>query len=68
MKLAQGDEAKRRGRVAHPHQRARRVVCQQGRVERGAHPRSSVEAQKSCADVIIPLDELPPHHIDRRVL
>ena len=60
----------RRGRVAHPHQRARRVVqVVQGRVERGAHPESSVEAQKSLgADIIIPLDELPPYHIDRAVL
>ena len=32
-------------------------------------PESSVEAQKSLgADIIIPLDELPPYHIDRAVL
>lgn len=32
-------------------------------------PESSVEAQKDLgADIIIPLDELPPHHIDPRKL
>ena len=32
-------------------------------------PESSVEAQKNLgADIIIPLDELPPYHIDRAVL
>ena len=32
-------------------------------------PESSVEAQKSLgADIIIPLDELPPYHIDQAVL
>ncbi len=32
-------------------------------------PESSVQAQKSFgADIIIPLDELPPYHIDRRIL
>ena len=32
-------------------------------------PESTVEAQKKIgADIIIPLDELPPYHIDRQVL
>jgi queuine tRNA-ribosyltransferase len=32
-------------------------------------PESSIQAQKDIgADIIIPLDELPPHHIDREVL
>ncbi|KAL7496248.1 hypothetical protein ACHAWT_004469 [Skeletonema menzelii] len=32
-------------------------------------PESSIQAQKDIgADVIIPLDELPPHHIDRDLL
>lgn len=32
-------------------------------------PESSVQAQKALgADIIIPLDELPPYHIDKRVL
>ena len=32
-------------------------------------PESSIQAQKSLgADIIIPLDELPPYHIDRNVL
>lgn len=32
-------------------------------------PESTVQAQKSIgADIIIPLDELPPYHIDRNVL
>jgi len=32
-------------------------------------PESTVEAQKKIgADIIIPLDELPPYHIDRKVL
>merc|ERR1711862_24565 len=32
-------------------------------------PESSIQAQKSLgADIIIPLDELPPYHIDRDVL
>ena len=32
-------------------------------------PESSVQCQKSLgADIIIPLDELPPYHIDRNVL
>ncbi|KAL7540433.1 hypothetical protein ACHAXR_010110 [Thalassiosira sp. AJA248-18] len=32
-------------------------------------PESSIQAQKDIgADIIIPLDELPPHHIDREAL
>eukprot|EP00804_Cyclotella_cryptica_P009520 CCRYP_006233-RB/>CCRYP_006233-RB protein AED:0.15 eAED:0.15 QI:168/1/1/1/0.5/0.6/5/2137/440 len=32
-------------------------------------PESSIQAQKAIgADIIIPLDELPPHHIDRDML
>lgn len=32
-------------------------------------PESSIQAQKDIgADIIIPLDELPPHHIDRALL
>lgn len=32
-------------------------------------PESSIQAQKNIgADIIIPLDELPPHHIDRDTL
>ena len=32
-------------------------------------PESTVQAQKSYgADIIIPLDELPPYHIDRKLL
>jgi len=32
-------------------------------------PESSIQAQKDIgADIIIPLDELPPHHIDRKAL
>jgi len=32
-------------------------------------PESTVQAQKAYgADIIIPLDQLPPYHIDRKLL